>query len=90
MNSSVNEGSGTSNISANLGAATGASHSSKRMLTKRELASALNVSQRTIENWMAQRRIPSLRLSARMRRFNLNKVEAALDRYEVKEVGARK
>jgi excisionase family DNA binding protein len=62
----------------------------KRLLSKRELAATLGVSQRTIENWLAQRRIPRLQLSARLTRFSLPKVEAALNRYEVKEVGARR
>ena len=59
----------------------------KRLLSKRELAAVLGVSQRTIENWLAQKRIPQLRLSARLTRFSLPKVEAALARYEIKEVG---
>ena len=62
----------------------------KRLLTKRELAAALNVSERTLDNWCAQKRIPRLCLSARLTRFNLAKVEAALARYEIKEVGARR
>jgi excisionase family DNA binding protein len=62
----------------------------KRLLSKRELAAVLGISERTIENWLAERRIPRLRLSARLTRFNLPKVEAALARYEVKEVGARR
>ena len=62
----------------------------KRLLSKRELAAVLGVSQRTIENWLAEKRIPRLRLSARLTRFSLPKVEAALARYEVKEVGARR
>ena len=60
------------------------------LLTKKELAAALNVSPRTVENWLAEKRIPRLRLSARLTRFSLPKVEAALNRYEVKEVGARR
>ncbi len=64
--------------------------SDTRFLSKRQLSTVLGVSHRTIDNWIAQRRIPSLRISARMRRFNLNKVEAALSRYEVKEVGGRR
>jgi excisionase family DNA binding protein len=60
----------------------------KRLLSKRELAQVFGVSKRTIENWLAQKRIPQLRLSARLTRFSLPKVEAALARYEVKEVGA--
>jgi excisionase family DNA binding protein len=62
----------------------------KRLLSKRELAAVLGVSTRTIENWLAQKRIPQLRLSARLTRFSLPRVEAALARYEVKEVGARR
>ena len=60
----------------------------KRLLSKKELAAVLNVSQRTVDNWCAQKRIPRLRLSARLTRFNLSRVEAALQRYEIKEVGA--
>ena len=62
----------------------------KRLLSKRELAAILGVSQRTIENWTAEKRIPRLRLSARLTRFSLPKVEAALNRYEIKEVGSRR
>lgn len=62
----------------------------KRLLSKKELAAALSVSPRTIETWLSQRRIPQLRLSPRLTRFCLAKVEAALDRYEVKEVGGRR
>ena len=62
----------------------------KRLLSKRELAASFGVSQRTIENWLAQKRIPRLQLSARLTRFSLPKVEAALARYEIKEVGARR
>jgi excisionase family DNA binding protein len=62
----------------------------KRLLSKRELAVILGVSRRTIENWLAEKRIPRLRLSPRLTRFSLPKVEAALARYEIKEVGARR
>ncbi len=61
----------------------------KHLLSKRELATTVGVSPRTIDNWVAQRRIPRLRFSSRLTRFDLNKVEAALSRYEVKEVGGR-
>ena len=59
----------------------------KRLLSKKEIAEILGVSPRTIEAWLAQRRIPQLRFSPRLTRFDLPKVLAALDRYEVKEVG---
>jgi excisionase family DNA binding protein len=63
---------------------------SKRLLTKRELAAVLSVSERTLDNWLADKKIPRLRLSARLTRFSLPRVEAALARYEVREVGARR
>jgi hypothetical protein len=60
-----------------------------KLLTKRELAIVLNLSGRTIDNLVAQKRIARLRLSARLTRFSLPKVEAALARYEVREIGRR-
>ena len=81
-----NEGSGPSQSAAIAPAAS----LTKTLLTKRELAAMLGVSERTIENWIAEKRIPRLRLSARLTRFNLPRVEAALARYEVKEVGVRR
>lgn len=83
-----NEGCGTSKTSAVNNTSVNASPS-RRLLSKRELAAVLNVSPRTIDNWLAQKRIPRLCLSARLTRFNLPKVEAALARYEVKEIGVR-
>ena len=62
----------------------------RHFLSKQELALAVGVSPRTIDNWMAQRRIPFLRLSPRLIKFNLERVKAALARYEVNEVGARR
>jgi excisionase family DNA binding protein len=62
----------------------------KRLLSKRELATILSVSQRTVENWLSRKMIPCLRLSPRLTRFSLAKVEAALARYEIKEVGAQR
>jgi excisionase family DNA binding protein len=60
----------------------------KQLLSKPELAAALGVSPRTIENWLAEKRIPRLRLSPRLTRFSLSRVLTALNRYEVREVGA--
>jgi DNA-binding XRE family transcriptional regulator len=62
----------------------------RHFLSKRELALAIGVSPRTVDNWMAQKRIPFLRLSARLIKFNLERVKTALGRYEIKEVGARR
>jgi excisionase family DNA binding protein len=61
----------------------------KRLHSKLEVAVAINVSPRTVDNWMAQKRIPFLKLSARLIRFDLERVQAALGRYEIKEIGAR-
>jgi excisionase family DNA binding protein len=87
---SLDEARGASKITAVSDSGDGVSTLKRRLLSKRELAAVLNVSERTIENWLSQKRIPRLRLSARLTRFNLAKVEAALARYEVKKVGARR
>jgi excisionase family DNA binding protein len=84
----TNEVGGTSEISALNDSS--ASSVTKRLLSKRELAAVLNVSERTLDNWLAQKKIPRLRLSNRLTRFNLSRVEAALARYEIREVGARR
>jgi excisionase family DNA binding protein len=60
-----------------------------RLLTKQELAHVLNVSPRTIDNWIAQRRIPFLRFSSRLMRFDLLQVQSAIERYEIREIGRR-
>jgi excisionase family DNA binding protein len=60
----------------------------RHFLSKQELALVIGVSPRTIDKWIAQKRIPFIRLSARLIKFNLERVKAALARYEIKEVGA--
>ena len=88
----INEGGGTSKtIASNPGESSVGTIApiQKELLSKRELAAVLGVSERTIENWLAEKRIPQFRLSSRLTRFSLPKVRAALARYEVKEVGAR-
>ena len=82
-----NEGSGPSQTTAATAHGSTGAPVIKQLLSKRELAAVLGISERTIENWLAERRIPRLRLSARLTRFSLPKVEAALARYEVREVG---
>jgi len=62
---------------------------SRIMIRKKELATALNVSPRTIDNWVRQRRIPVHRFSPRLLRYDLQKVQNALDKYEVIEVGRK-
>jgi excisionase family DNA binding protein len=63
---------------------------SRHLHSKQEVALAVGVSPRTVDNWMAQKRIPFIRLSARLIRFDLERVKTALARYEIKEVGARR
>ena len=62
----------------------------KRLHSKLEVALAVSVSPRTVDAWMAEKRIPFIRLSARLIRFDLERVKAALARYEVKEIGGRR
>jgi len=61
----------------------------RHLHSKQEVARAVGVSPRTLDAWMAQKRIPFLRLSARLIRFDLERVTAALGRFEVREVGRR-
>jgi hypothetical protein len=62
----------------------------RHFLSKQELALTVGVCPRTIDNLMAQRKIPFIRLSARLIKFNLERVKDALARYEIKEVGTRR
>jgi len=62
----------------------------RQFLSKKELAGVLKVSSRTIENWISERRLPYLRLSPRLTRFDLPNVLAALARYEVREIGGQR
>lgn len=59
------------------------SASETTLLTKRQLADWLHVSPRTVENWVATRRIPFLKLSGRTTRFDLKHVREALLKREV-------
>ena len=57
------------------------------LLKRLQLARAINVSARTVDNWQKQKRIPYLKLSARCVRYHLPSVLAALRKFEVKEAG---
>lgn len=56
-----------------------------RPITKPELAKYMRVGERTIDYWIAARKIPYFKIG-RLVRFSLPAVEKALSRYEVKEV----
>jgi hypothetical protein len=59
-------------------------YSTERMLlTKRELANRYGVVTRTIDNWMTQKRIPFLKLSAELVRFDPVACDNALKRFQV-------
>jgi hypothetical protein len=62
---------------------------SRAMIRKKELAMALNVSPRTIDNWVRKKQIPVHRFSSRLLRYNLRRVQNALDKYEVTEAGRK-
>ena len=55
----------------------------KVLFTKRELATSLSLSPRSVDYLIARKVIPVIRLSARCLRFDFEKVRAALARYEV-------
>jgi hypothetical protein len=57
------------------------------LLRRPQLARAINVSQRTVDNWQKQKRIPFLKLSARCVRYHLPSVLAALRKFEIREAG---
>jgi excisionase family DNA binding protein len=56
------------------------------LLTKQQLADRLGLKVRGIENLVKRRKIPALRISGRITRFSWQRVRAALDRFELKEV----
>lgn len=62
------------------------SQKERALVSKHELATALHVSYRTVEELTARRVIPRLRISSRLIRYDLSRVLAALNRYEIKEV----
>ena len=56
------------------------------LLKRPQLAKAINVSPRTVDNWQKQKRIPFLKLGARCIRYDLRAVIAALKKFEIREV----
>jgi hypothetical protein len=49
----------------------------------------LNLTKRDVENLMKARRIPVMRITAKIVRFNWARVEAALRGFEVKAISAK-
>ena len=56
------------------------------LLNTPQVAAKANVSKRTINNWLRQKKIPYIRISPRCVRFYWPDVQKALDRFTVKEV----
>jgi excisionase family DNA binding protein len=59
------------------------------LLTKDQLAERLGLKRRGVECLVAARKIPVIKISGRCVRFSWPKVQAALDRLEVKAIGAK-
>ena len=58
------------------------------LLTKNELAARLRLTPRGIDMLVLKRRIPVLKINHKVLRFDYARVLGALNRCEVKEVGA--
>lgn len=54
-------------------------------LNKVQLAKEIGVSQRTISNWMQQRKIPYIKVGGRVL-YSLERVLGALDKFEFKSL----
>jgi hypothetical protein len=59
---------------------------SRKNATKRQVAHEQQVSIRTVDQWLHDKIIPVKKISPRVLRFDLDRVQEALDRYTVKEV----
>lgn len=63
---------------------------SDSLLTKEQLRAKLNLaSTRMVDQLVKKRKIPSLKLGYRTIRFDWGKVQAALEKLEIKEVGRK-
>jgi excisionase family DNA binding protein len=61
-----------------------------QLLTKLEIARCCKVGARTVEKWVAERRIPYIRVGHRTLRFDKTAVMAAIKRWSVQEVTTKK
>ena len=58
----------------------------EQLPTRRDIAIRYRVSLRTIDRWIAEKRIPYIRLGTRSIRFRWDAVEKAINRLAVEEV----
>jgi len=57
----------------------------KKILTAEELAAELKLKPRTIRAWAQQKKIPSLRISPKVLRFDLDEVQRSLNsKFQIK------
>lgn len=56
------------------------------LVSRKEMAAQLGISERSLSNHVKARRIPMISLGGR-RLFDPSKVMAAIERYETKEIG---
>lgn len=56
------------------------------LVTKKVVAADLGVGLRTLEKWIAERRIPFIRIGHRTLRFRLDDVRRAIARRQTKEI----
>jgi hypothetical protein len=66
--------------------APGSAANAPALLKRVQLAKAISVSPRTVDNLQREKKLPFLRLSKRCVRFHLPSVLRALGRFEVKEI----
>jgi hypothetical protein len=59
---------------------------SGKLGTKRDLCREYRVSLRTVDGWIHAKKIPYLKISSRVVRFDLAEVAKALSRFKVKEI----
>ena len=86
-------GNGRTKDDTNMSLPTKATNKSRRtdnplLENKFGVAAEANVSKRTVDTWMLQKKIPFIRISPRCVRFDVPKVLAALARFTVKEIAA--
>ncbi len=60
-----------------------------KLLDNKALAAEIGLDVRTIRTLTQHRKIPVISLGYKTKRYDLAKVRAALERFEIKEIGAR-
>jgi excisionase family DNA binding protein len=57
-----------------------------QLLNRRQIAARYRVGVRTVDRWIAEKRIPVLKLGARCLRFDPERCDAAIRAFEVRAV----